>query len=127
MSTVALKNTNCAPQIFLDPDAPTEAMSVMVTPHMASVWRKKWHYGGQRTFRQWHCDNLARMMKARLFRPKTQVSFVEVDGEFYWTNGQHTLAAIELSNTTQELCVVVSKGDTMEDVADDFSRHDTHL
>lgn len=127
MITVAKKYANVALQPFFDLDAPTEAMSVMVTPQMASVWRKKWHYGGQRTFKQWHCDNLVRMMKAGIFRPKTQVSFVEVDGQFYLTNGQHTLAAIEFSNTTQELCVVVSKGHTMEDVADDFSRHDTHL
>lgn len=119
-------NKRCA-QTFFDADAPTESMSVMVTPQMASVWRRKWHYDGQRTFRQWHCDNLVRMMKARIFRPKTQVSFVVVDGKFYLTNGQHTLAAIELSNTTQELCVVVSNGATMEDVADDFSRHDTNL
>lgn len=110
-----------------DPDAPTESISVMVTPQMASVWRKKWHYSGQRTFRQGHCDNLVRMMKEGIFRPKTQVAFVLAGGKFHMTNGQHTLAAVELSRMTQELCVVVSNGATMEDVADDFSRQDTHM
>lgn len=106
---------------------PVESMSVFVTPDMASKWRSKYHYGGQRTFRQWHCDNLAKMMIDGIFRRKTQIAFVEVDGNFYLTNGQHTLAAIELSGRTQELSVVVTHGESMEEVADDFSRHDTHL
>jgi hypothetical protein len=111
----------------IDSDAPIESISVMVTPHLASVWRKKWHYIGQRDFRQWHCDNLVRMIKAGIFRKKTQIAFVEVGGVFYLTNGQHTLAAIELANTTQELSVIITRGGSMDDVADDFSRHDTHL
>ena len=127
MNTLDMKTCNKNFPSFFDQDAPIEGMSVMVTPKIASVWRRKWHYSGQRVFKQWHCDNLIKMMKQNIFRPKTQISFVVVDGKFYLTNGQHTLAAIELSNTTQELCVVVSHGKTMEDVADDFARHDTHL
>jgi hypothetical protein len=67
------------------------------------------------------------MMKEGKFRKKTQVAFMYVDGTYYLTNGQHTLAAIELSGVAQELSVVINTGDNMDDVADDFARHDTHL
>src|SRR4249920_224336 len=106
---------------------PKEAMSKLVTPELASIWRMQHHYSGQREFRQVHRDSLARMMRAGMFRQKTQISFMQVGDMYYLTNGQHTLSAIETSGCPQILSVVVTRGNSMEDVADDFSRHDTHL
>lgn len=107
-------------------DTPVEGLK-MVGPEQAMRWRSKWHYAGQRDIRSWHVENLAQMMREGKFLPKTQIAFVRVNGHFYLTNGQHTLAAIELSGIAQLLSVVVSEGATMEDVADDFARRDTHL
>jgi len=106
---------------------PEEGVDVLVTPEMAASWRARFHYHGQRSFRKWHCDNLARMMQQGLFRPKTQVAFMKHEGDYFLTNGQHTLAALEMSGVPQVLCVTVTEANSMEEVADDFSRHDTHL
>ena len=100
---------------------------ILVTPQMASRWRVEHHYDGQRVFKQWHCKNLADMMRAGLFRPKTQIAFVRLGDKLFMTNGQHTLAAIELSGVPQLLSVVINDANSEQEVADDFARHDTHL
>jgi len=107
--------------------APVEAISYIVTPELATAWLASYHYAGQRQFKDWHRNNLARMMREGCFRPKTQIAFVRVRDRFYLTNGQHTLSAIVTSGLSQELSIVINVGADLNDVADDFSRHDTHL
>jgi len=98
-----------------------------VGPETAAAWRLAFHYKGQREFKKWHAANLAAEMKAGRFRPKTQIAFAEFDGSLFCTNGQHTLAAIEESHTCQMVSVVINQCSSLQDVADDFARHDTHL
>ena len=100
---------------------------VLVTPEMAARWRVEHHYHGQRVFRPWHCSNLVDMMKKGIFRPKTQIAFVRLKGRLYCTNGQHTLAAIELSGIPQLISIVINDASNEQELADDFARHDTHL
>lgn len=99
----------------------------MVTPEMARVWLAKYNYQHQRKIRPYHVSSLARMMEQGRFRTKTQVNFMRLGERFFITNGQHTFSAIEQSGTPQLLSVIVSEASSEEEIADDYSRHDTHL
>lgn len=101
--------------------------NMVIGPETAATWRSAFHYSGQRQFRSWHAANLATEMKEGRFRPKTQIAFAEFEGKIYNTNGQHTLAAIEFSQTQQMVSVVINQCESLAAVADDFARHDTHL
>jgi len=98
-----------------------------VTPDVAGFWLSSCNYQHQRKIRSSHVASLANEMVKGRFRQKTQVNFCLLDGEFYLTNGQHTLSAIVKASTPQELCVVVLEVNNEEEIADDFARHDTHL
>lgn len=98
-----------------------------VTGDMAKEWLKKWNYVHQRTIRDYHVENLANEMKCGRFRAKTQVNFCKCGEQFFLTNGQHTLRAIAKCGITQVLCVIVTDVDSLDDVAAEYSRHDTHL
>ena len=106
---------------------PTESISFKVTPEIAANWLANHNYEHQRNIRAYHVQALARTMEAGQFREKTQINFMRLGDSFHLTNGQHTLSAIEKSGIAQNLCVIVSVARCMNDVADDFSRHDTHL
>lgn len=98
-----------------------------VSPEMASTWVENFNYHHQRPIRSWHVAALSRMMEDGRFRQKTQINFCRFKGQFYLTNGQHTLRAIVRSGLAQVLSVIVTDVDSMDAIADDFSRHDTHL
>jgi hypothetical protein len=99
----------------------------VVPPELASEWLSTMNYKHQRKIRTYHVTGLAREMEAGRFRANTQVNFCELRGQFHLTNGQHTLAAIIKSGVPQQLCVVVTRVKSEQEIADDFSRHDTHL
>lgn len=101
--------------------------NMVIGQETAASWRSAFHYSGQRDFRQWHANNLATEMKEGRFRPKTQIAFAELDGKLFCTNGQHTLAAIDQSKTQQMVSVVINQCGNLQEVADDFARHDTHM
>lgn len=124
---MAKKTSTPAPISDAEPLAPVKGMDLIVTPEMAANWRKHWDYIGQRPFRPWHCDNLTQEMRSGRFRKNTQVAFMRYQGRYYCTNGQHTLEAVARSGVPQTLCISVEDASSMEDVADDFSRHDTGL
>jgi hypothetical protein len=107
--------------------SPVEGTSILVTPDIAKLWLDKWQYSGQRKLRVWHRDNLAKMMQQGKFRRNTQISFMRLGESYFLTNGQHTLSAIVHSGIEQELSISINDAIDMDDVADDFSRHDTHL
>ncbi len=105
---------------------PMEGIQV-VTPILAAHWLAAYNYIHQRKMRPWHVASLARMMSADQFRQKTQVNFVRYAGKTYLTNGQHTLSAIVASDSPQLLSVIVNDVEHQHQIAEDFSRHDTHL
>ena len=105
---------------------PTEAIQ-LVTPEMAGDWLSSHNYRHQRKLRAYHVANLSRMMQAGTFRQKTQINFCRLGDSFHLTNGQHTLSAIRASGIAQILSVIVSVVSNDKEIADDFSRHDTHL
>lgn len=98
-----------------------------VGPQLAAFWLSNFGYQHQRPIRSYHVTSLAAEMVASRFRQRTQVNFCFLDGRYHLTNGQHTLSAIVKSGITQTLCVVVLQVSTEREIADDFSRHDTHL
>lgn len=107
-------------------NVPTEAIQ-LVTPAVATEWLSNFNYRHQRAIRSYHVSSLARMMAAGSFRQKTQVNFCRLGDHYHLTNGQHTLSAIVASGIAQTLSVIVTNVSCEKEVADDFSRHDTHL
>lgn len=99
----------------------------IVTPTTAAHWLNNFNYEHQRKLRQYHVSTLANEMTAGRFRNRTQINFCEFGGRYFLTNGQHTLNAIVTSQVSCELSVIVLSCSSMSEVADDFSRHDTHL
>lgn len=106
---------------------PTHALDFLVTPETAASWLAQWQYEHQRKIRSYHVEVLANEIKKGRFRDNTQVNFCFLAGRYYLTNGQHTLSAIVKSNIPCRLCVSVKNVFSLEEIADDFSRHDTHL
>jgi len=106
---------------------PKENVSFLVTEYIADDWLKNHNYKHQRELKQTHINSLSRMMINGVFRQKTQINFMRLGNSYHLTNGQHTLSAIVKSKCAQNLSVIVSIAKTEEDIADDFSRHDTHL
>ena len=111
---------------IIDSFAPQDGYKI-VTPQLAQYWLGEFNYEHQRRLRQWHVDTLAGEMAFGRFRKRTQINFCEVNGDFFLTNGQHTLNAIVKSQAPCELSVIVLSCANMTEVANDFSRHDTHL
>jgi len=93
----------------------------------AEYWLANFNYCHQRSIRTYHVQNLADEIKHGRFREKTQINFCRLNDRFFLTNGQHTLSAIVRSGLPCLLHVVVLEVSNMDEVADDFSRHDTHL
>lgn len=106
---------------------PTQAISTQVTPSMAADWLLKHPYKGQRKVRNYHVQNLARMMQEGFFTPNTQIAFAQLGQELFLVNGQHTLNAIVFSDVTTPLSIVIHECRTETQVADLFARYDTHL
>lgn len=98
-----------------------------VSPKLAQYWLSNFNYKHQRKIRSYHVTNLANEIIADRFREKTQITICELHGGYFITNGQHTLSAIVKAEKPMLLSVVVVHCDSMEDVANDFARHDTHL
>ena len=98
-----------------------------VTPKMAREWLRQNIFERQRNMRPHHRDNLVKEIQAERFIQGTQIHFVRCDGERFLVNGQHTLSAIEKSVIPVTLSILISDADTMEEVAELYSRHDNHL
>ena len=111
---------------IIDSFAPQDGYQI-VPPQLARYWLDSFNYEHQRKIRPYHVNALADEMKQGRFRKKTQINFCELDGRYFLTNGQHTLSAIVSSCVPCELSVVVLHCKSMSEVADDFTRHDTHL
>ena len=99
----------------------------VVTSEGARYWLSHFNYDKQRKIRPAHVSQLALEMQEGRFREKTQVNFCKLDDTFHLTNGQHTLSAIVQSGVSCLLSVVVLEVEDEEQIADDFTRHDTHL
>ncbi len=107
-------------------DPPIEGIQ-MVTPEQAAYWLVSCKYDRQRDLRPYHAQNLADEIKAGRFRKKTAVNFCLLRGQHLLVNGQHTLTAIFAAKQPELLSVIVTECSSDEEVADEFSRHDTHL
>jgi hypothetical protein len=99
----------------------------VITPEIAQQWLASWNYEHQRPIRAYHVNNLAQEILQGRFREKTQINFCQLGGEFYLTNGQHTLSAIIKAQLPVLLSVIVLDVHSKQQIADDFTRHDTHL
>lgn len=100
---------------------------VNVTPEMAGDWLQHNIFARQRAMRPRHRDALVQEIHAGRFIQGTQIHFVRFRNERLLVNGQHTLAAIEKSGHPVTLTVLVSDAETMDEVAELYSRHDNHL
>lgn len=105
---------------------PTDGYQV-ITPEIAQQWLSSWNYEHQRPIRSYHVTNLANEIIQGRFREKTQINFCQLGDMFFLTNGQHTLSAIIKAQQPVLLSVVVFEVHTKQQIADDFTRHDTHL
>lgn len=105
---------------------PSEAIQI-VTPITALHWLENYNYDRQRRLRPLHVKALAREIVEGRFRDKTQISFCRLKKAYYLVNGQHTLSAIHMANVPTRLSVTVTEVASEEHVADEFTRHDTHL
>lgn len=125
---MAEKNKNYAGLLPADVrgDPPFEGIQ-MVTPEQAAYWLVSCKYDRQRPLRAYHAQNLADEIVAGRFRKKTTVNFCLLRGRHLLVNGQHTLTAIYAAKQPELLDVIVAECATDEEVADEFSRHDTHL
>lgn len=100
---------------------------VIVYPEVAQTWLAQHNYEHQRAIRSYHVTTLTKEMMCDRFRQKTQINFCRLGDTYALTNGQHTLSAIVASGRPQLLNVVVLDVESAQQIADDFSRHDTHL
>lgn len=98
-----------------------------VSPGVARDWLANYNYEHQRNIRPAHVANLRKEIESGRFRQKTQINFCSMDGHYFLTNGQHTLSAIAGSGNSVLLSVIVLQVADKSEIADDFSRHDTHL
>ena len=105
---------------------PTDGYQV-ITPEIAQQWLASWNYEHQRPLRAYHVNSLADEIVQGRFREKTQINFCQLGDSFHLTNGQHTLSAIIKAQQPVLLSVVVLEVYTKQQIADDFTRHDTHL
>lgn len=105
---------------------PTDGYQI-VTPEVAEQWVRAWNYEHQRPKRDYHVNNLANEIVQGRFREKTQINFCRLGDQYFLTNGQHTLNAIVKANKPVLLSVVVLDVQSHKQIADDFTRHDTHL
>ncbi len=99
----------------------------VITPEIAQQWLASWNYEHQRPIRSYHVANLAQEIVQGRFRDKTQINFCRLGEEFFLTNGQHTLSAIIKAQQPVLLSVIVFDVNSKHQIADDFTRHDTHL
>jgi len=99
----------------------------IVTPVMAKEWLDLFYYKHQRRIRPYHVKNLKQEILNNRFREKTQIGFCEFAGWYYLVNGYHTLNALIEANCSILLNVAVNKVSSIDDVAAEYSRHDTHL
>ncbi|MBF0115630.1 MAG: hypothetical protein HQM04_11400 [Magnetococcales bacterium] len=100
---------------------------VDVTPEMAGDWLQHNVFSRQRSMRPRHRDALVREIQAGRFLPGTPIHFVRLRNEQLLVNGQHTLSAIEKAGIPVPLLVLISSADTMDEVAEIYSRQDTNL
>jgi len=98
-----------------------------VSPETAREWLSNFNYEHQRNIRPSHVANLRKEIESGRFRQKTQINFCVMDGNYFLTNGQHTLSAIAGAGFGVVLSVIVLAVTEKHEIADDFSRHDTHL
>ncbi|MBF0341025.1 MAG: hypothetical protein HQL95_08710 [Magnetococcales bacterium] len=103
------------------------SQQVHVTPELAGDWLQHNIFARQRTMRPRHRDTLVQEIQAGRFIQGTQIHFVRFRSEQLLVNGQHTLAAIEKSGIPVTLSVLISNAETMDEVAELYSRHDNHL
>ena len=108
-------------------DALRETPFTDVTPAMAADWLAKHNFSGQRKIRSEKVDSLAKTMMVGRFMAGTAITFDVFGGDTHLVNGQHTLSAIVKSGMTIPLTVIVRRVNSMEDVAHDYSRHDTRM
>lgn len=99
----------------------------IVTPEIATEWLSSWNYEHQRPIRTYQVNNLANEIINGRFREKTQINFCKLGDEYFLTNGQHTLSAIIKAKIPALLSVIVLDVQNKKQIADDFTRHDTHL
>jgi hypothetical protein len=100
---------------------------VKVTPAVAGDWLQHNIFARQRSMRPRHRDALVQEINAGRFIQGTQIHFVRFRNEQLLVNGQHTLSAIEKAGVPTTLTVLISVADTMDEVAELYSRHDNHL
>ncbi|MBF0214778.1 MAG: hypothetical protein HQL91_14000 [Magnetococcales bacterium] len=103
------------------------SQQVHVTPELAGDWLQHNIFSRQRAMRPRHRDTLVQEIQAGRFIQGTQIHFVRFRNEQLLVNGQHTLAAIEKSGLPVTLTVLISDAETMDEVAELYSRHDNHL
>ncbi|WP_227657763.1 hypothetical protein, partial [Candidatus Magnetaquicoccus inordinatus] len=100
---------------------------VKVTPEVAGDWLQHNIFSRQRSMRPRHRDALVQEINAGRFIQGTQIHFVRFRNEQLLVNGQHTLSAIEKAGVPTTLTVLISVAETMDEVAELYSRHDNHL
>lgn len=103
---------------------PTEAIQ-LVTPLQAAHWLSTCKFERQREIKRGHVNDLVEEIKAGRFRAKTQVSFCKLSDRFYLVNGQHTLTSLVQADVPLLLAVTVTEVRDMEEVANEYSRHDS--
>lgn len=108
--------------------APVQGIYV-VTPTMASYWLDNFFYRHQRPLRQYWVNCLANEMIQGRFRKMVGVDFgfLLETKTYHLINGQHTLNAIVKCGLPQTLAVGNHPVNSEYELADLFSRFDTHL
>lgn len=100
---------------------------VKVTPDMARQWLSERLYNRQRTIRSAHVKFLTEEMLRGTFVPGTQIRFSILDGKYNLLDGQHRMAAVVASNTTQVFSILSAETESEEQEAIQYGNLDTGL
>lgn len=125
MKATSISAIHASPKPTAEPRV--DSHLVLVYPEAARRWLDKSMWGKQRQYRPWHAEELAQAMRNGEFVEGTQIHFAKFKGEVHCVNGQHTLHAVVKANMPINLTVVTTLVKDEGEIADLYSRMDTHL
>lgn len=125
MKATSISAIHASPKPTAEPRI--DSRLVLVDPEAARRWLDKSMWGKQRQYRPWHAEELAQAMRNGEFVEGTQIHFAKFKGEVHCINGQHTLHAVVKANMPINLTVATTLVKDEGEIADLYSRMDTHL
>lgn len=96
-----------------------------IGPDLAAWILRDAAFAGQRKSAKHHVKLLAHTMTDGRWSAGSQLSFCELDGALYLTNGKHRMNAVVESGIPQEFQVLVNRCRNIAEVEADYHRHDT--